>query len=239
MSKDTERVHITPSGESIQIWHGDLPPVHQFRGTDYRLDSTASVVQFVKTKGSPEHTVISYNDTAIKVILDDTVVDRPQDVAVYGFTPSQDLIDWKAILDRPLYQKEFVDFLKRRDSFEVRNVESLIAAVQKLKVNTQIVGDYQFDDNNNFTFMFRSQDGEGSVRLPSVFSVWITLLNESEHKAALDVELELRKPTSEKERPAFVLTCPKLPRYMKDAVQHEVKRLKEALPGYLILAGKI
>lgn len=239
MSNETDRIHIAPAGDRIEIWHGDLPPVHQFRGTDYWLDSTASVVQFVMTKGSIEHTVISYNDAAIKVILDDTVVDRPQDVATYGFTPSQDLVDWKAVFDRPLYQKEFVDFLKRRLPGEVRYVESLIASVQKLKVNTQIVGDYQFDDNNNFTFMFKSQDGEGSVRLPSVVTVWITLLNESDHKASLDVELELRKPTSEKERPTFVLTCPKLPRYMKDAVQHEVKKLKEALPGYLILAGKI
>jgi len=87
--------------------------------------------------------------------------------------------------------------------------------------------------------MFKSKDGEGNVKLPSVIIATIPLLNESDLIIPLEVELELRKPKSENEKPGFVLTCPKLSRYIREATDHEVEKMKEALDGYLIMAGSI
>lgn len=233
-----ERVNITPNGDTITILHGNVR-VHQFDGTDYKLRSMDAVIELVRERGSDENTVVFYNKSKVQVILDDTLMNRPQDRATYSFEWSDAFDEWRAIFGKPQAQKDFVDFLRRRPVGEVLEIESLIATVQRLNLVTEIVGDYQYDDNNNITFMFKSKDGEGSAKLPRIIIVNITLLNESAKVFDLEVELELRKPKSENEKPLFVLTCPKLQRYTNEAVDYEIKRMKEALDGYLILAGSI
>lgn len=207
------------------------------QGTSYRLNSIEAVAELVKAKGSKDHTVIFYNDDQIDIILDDSIMDRPQDRATYGFKPSDLFIEWNAIFDKPISQKDFVNFLKQRTPEELPDVGLLLAKVQNLKIATQIVGDYQFDDNNNFTVMYKAKDGEGQVTLPSILEVTIPILYGSDKKFTLEIELELNKPRSENEKPTFTLSCRKLKRYIREATEYEVGRLKAMLPGYLILAG--
>lgn len=231
-----ERVFIEPKDGQVTILHGTIQ-VYQFNGVKHKLDSIASIIDLIENKGSREKTVIFYNDSQVQAILDDTVMDRPQDYATYGFVFSDTFTEWKGILEKALSQKDFVDFLKRRPTEEMPVVEPLLAQVQNLKLMTEIVGDYSYDDNNNITFMFKTKDGEGMTKLPSVITVEMPLLNESEFYQLIDFELELRKPKSENEKPAFILTCPKIKRYIKTATENEVDILKEALDGYLIMAG--
>ncbi len=206
-------------------------------GTFYRLDSIEAVAELVKAKGSKEHTVIFYNDDQIDIILDDSIMDRPRDTAVYGFKPSDLFIEWNSILDKPISQKDFVNFLKQRTPKELADLGMLLAKVQNLKIATQIMGDYQYDDNNNFTVMYKAKDGEGQVTLPSILEVTIPILYGSDKNFALEIELELNKPRSENEKPSFTLSCRQLKRYIREATEYEVERLKTMLPGYLILAG--
>jgi hypothetical protein len=172
------------------------------------------------------------------VIFDDTIMDKPLDTASYHFQTSDELDEWREVFSRKLGQKHLVDFFKRRPDGEVEDLESLIAKLQKMKLVTEIVGDYQYDDRNNVSFFFKSKDGEGSVALPTMFLITIPLLNESEYKATIEVELELVKPKSEDEKPEIVLTCPKLSRYIKEATKYEVNRMNEELEGYLILVSQ-
>jgi hypothetical protein len=166
-------------------------------------------------------------------------MDRPQDRATYGFAFSDTFLEWKGIVGQPMNQKSFVDFLKRRPAEELPVVEPLLAQVQNLKLMTEIVGDYTYDDANNITFMFKTKDGEGMTKLPSVIVINLVLLNESDFSQPVEFELELRKPKSENEKPMFLITCPKIQRYIKTAIEHEVDKLKKALEGYLIMAGNI
>lgn len=237
MSYDNvERVNITPENGKVHIIHSEVD-IHQFRGTNYKLNSIASVIELIKWKGFKEHTVICYNDSSVQVILDDTIMDRPQDLASYSFVFSDSFSEWKAILGQALDQKKFVDFLKRRPADEAYVVEPLLAQVQNLRLMTEIIGDYSYDDANNLTFMFKTKDGEGMTKLPTVIKLYLILLNESDFTQEVEFELELKKPKSENEKPLFIITCPKLQRYIKDATDHEIDVMKEALPGYLIMAG--
>jgi hypothetical protein len=234
-NNNVERVIIQPKGDTVTILHGNI---YQFMGTKYSLDSVDSVVKLVEQRGSKERTLIFYNDEQVQVILDDLITNRPQDTATYVFKHSDDLKEWEKIFGVLLSQKQFVDFLRHRPEKEIAEIESLLANVQCLKLATEIVGDYQYDDSNNITFMFKTKDAEGSAKLPSVLNVYLQLLNESNLVQCIEVELELRKPKSESEKPAFVLTCPKLDRYLKIAKEYEINKLKHALEGYVILAGR-
>jgi len=204
---------------------------------EYNLESINSVIELINRRGSKERTLIFYDDKQIKVVLDDSITDRPQDQATYVFMASDDLQEWQGIMNTPLSQKLFIDFLRRRPGKEIVEMETLLASVQCLKLATEIVGDYQYDDNNNIVFMFKTKDAEGSAKLPSVLNVYLQLLNESELMQCVEIELEIRKPKSENEKPVFVLTCPNLKRYLKVAKKYEINKLEHALEGYIILAG--
>jgi len=241
MNSREQHVHIKPEFTQegiIEIRNAEFK-IHQFQGTGYSLKSIGSIVDLVKRKGTSRNTVLFYTGEAVQVILDDGIMDRPQDRAYYDFCISNEYSEWKKILNTPLSQKDFIKFLQRRPEGELPGIENLLVSIQYLKLATQMVGDYQYDDNNNLTFMFKVGDVEGSAKLPHVITVNIPLLNESDLITSLEIELELNKPKSENDKPTFVLTCPKLSRYLKEATDYEIEKMKEALPGYLILAGNM
>lgn len=224
-----ERKHIT-------IMKGE---VFRPEGTSYKLDSIESVADLIKAKGSKEHSVIFYNDRVVGIVLDDSIMDKPKDRANYHFELSNELKAWKNLFGPVIDQRSFVNFLKQRKPEEVKYVEELMAKIQNLKIATEILGDYQYDDNNNFTVMFKTKDGEKNVTLPSSIYLSLPFLYGSNKAMDVEIEMELVKPRSENEKPGFKLTCLKYDQYLREAVEHEIKRLKEMLPGYLILAGAV
>jgi predicted ATP-grasp superfamily ATP-dependent carboligase len=55
----------------------------------------------------------------------------------------------------------------------------------------------------------------------------------------MEIEIEVIKPKSENEKPIFSLSCPKLSRYKKIALEHEIEQIKKELVGFLIITGSI
>lgn len=215
--------------------------VFQPKGTQYRVDSLSSLVDLVKAKGDPQKTVLFYYESGIDVVLDDTIEYRTKDLAFFSFRLSPELEEWNALMNRWVTQKILIDFLTHREPRELTLVDevSLINQLEKLKLATTIVGDYQYHDRNNFTVMFKVEDGEGSATLPSVIEVRIPffLENKDNFSKTIEIELELSKPRSADEKPQFKMTCPKYSRYYREAVENEISKLKQSLSGYLILAG--
>jgi hypothetical protein len=235
------QINGTPVGSVLEIRQGDAKRLYNYKGYSYTANSTDSLIKLVKSKGSQANSVIAYNDDGIKVILDDTVVDREHDRIGYSFKHSLQYEEWESILTRgcAFDQKEFIKFLQRREEGEVQDIESLMGAIQQFKYVTQITGDFTYDNNNNYTFGFKIGEAEGTVRLPQLLYVNIEVYLESGLEQMTEIELEVRRPKSENEKPTFVLTCPKLSRYLKTAVDHEITKLKTELDGYLIVAGNI
>lgn len=236
MTDVLERVNITPNGDKVTILTGEIDVFH-LKGFNLQLQSLQSVLDLIERKGSLEASVVFYNDSNIQVILDDTITDRTTDTAIYQYSNSLAFTDWQRKFGQALQQKDLIDFLRTHPEDVMGGVDTLISAVSKLKITTEIVGDYQYDDNNNITFMFKSKDGEGTAKIPATITLCIPMFNESDFIPAMEIELTLNKPKSETEKPTIVLTCPKLAFYRKSAVDFEVNKLKEALPGYLIMAG--
>lgn len=240
-NKNIDYINIVPQSDVIRIEHSERQ-IHEWNDRDYSLGSIDSVIKLVKAKGSIDKTIIFYNNgsserATIQVIFDDTIQDRPLDTATYNFEYSNDLREWINILGKPLTQKSAIDFLKIRPANEIKNVDSLIASLQQMKLVTEIVGEYQYDDNNNISFFFKTKDGEGCAKIPSEIVIQLPVLNESEYKPEIDIEIELNKPKTENEKPTIVFKCPKLNRYVQDAINFEIEKMKKALRGYLIING--
>jgi len=228
-------IHVKTEGDKLHIIHSDLC-IFQYRGFNHVIEDTKSIIGLVDRYGSPNNTLIFVNKERIYVIFDDSIKDRPQDTAVCKFCVSDQAMEWFNIQDSSVRQTKFIDFLKCRPEGEVENLDALLAAVKVLKITTEIIGNYEYDDRGNITFMYKTKDKEGKCSIPSVLNVTMPMLNNGD-VLEIEMELEVVKPKSETEKPAFIISCPKWPRYYKQAVEVEIKKLKDALPEYLILAG--
>ncbi|MEG0431020.1 MAG: hypothetical protein RR420_05355 [Anaerovoracaceae bacterium] len=227
-------VNIPAGQDQVKVFTGTAE-CYQLKGAKFDIESTQSMIDLINRKSNKEVAMILYNENGIKTILDDTISNRTKDIAYFQFNASLQLKEWKRILKNGLTQKEFVNFLKLREDEEIQDIENIMANIQKLKIDTKIAGEYE-DDGNNVTFVFKSKDGEEMSKLPKLIYAQMPIIHDGK-EFKLEFELELIKPKTEEEKPRFVVSCPKLERYWKQAVESEIDALKEALDGYLILNG--
>lgn len=235
MSKE---VHVTAApGVSTFTLIEDNP--FKYSGYQHTLNSVESVLELLVWKGSQPNSVIicDENKPAIRIILDDTVEDRPQDQAFYRFPLHDTIKEWLEVLERGMSQKDFVSFLKNRTPEEFPDAEMLLAMIQQFKFATEIIGDFVYDDNNNITCMFKTKTGEDTTKVPSQFEIYSPMFQGSDYVYEMEIELEIGLPRDEKTKPFFILTCPKYNRYKKDATNREFEKLRKALPDHLILLG--
>lgn len=227
-------------GNEVVVRQGDAERIFQYKGFSYAAYSTDSLIALVKSKGSAANSVIAYDEKGVKVILDDTVIDREQSRIGYGFRKSSQFEEWEEVLaGAAVDQKSFIKFLQRREEGEVAEIEALMAALQNFKFVTNIAGDFTFDDRNNYTFAYKIGDAEGTVRFPQMLIANIEIFNESGLIQPMEIEIEVIKPRNESEKPVFCLSCPKLERYKRQAVDNEIDKIKTELAGHLIVTGNI
>jgi hypothetical protein len=237
-----KQINVTTHGDTLIIREGQAPKVFEYQGFRYTADSKDSLIALVKSKSVKPNCVIAYNEKGFEAILDDTISNREQDRVSYHFKKSQQYQEWRKILEGDgcvFGQKNLIDFLRRREPGEIIDMDVLIAAIQNFKYVSNIAGDFTFDDRNNYTFAFKIGDAEGTVKLPQTVNAYIEILNESNFKQCMEIEIEVQKPKSEGEKLLFLLQCPKLSRYLKEAVDQEIEGVKAGLDGYLIVAGSI
>jgi hypothetical protein len=236
-----QAITIVPESDTVRIINEDYATrkVHDWNTRAYQLSSIQAVIDVIKAKGDKSKTIISYNDSKVVAVLDDTIQNRPLDEISYSFEYSLQMKFWLNLFGKPLSQKILIDCLKQVEDGEVSDRDKLMATLKVLNVATSIVGEYTYDDNNNIGFMYKSKDAEGSGKIPQEILVTIPIFNESDLETEIPISLELNKPRSEEEKPTIALTCPKFNLLKKVAVKHETDKLKKALDGYLILAGSL
>jgi len=234
------QVQLANVGNELVLRQGDAANIYERQAFNYSAYSTDSFIQLIKAKSHKSNAVIAYSDTGIQAIMDDKVFDRDQDRLNYSFKLSQQYNEWRNVLGGASAElKDLIKFLKRREAGEVCDSELLMAALQNFKFVTSITGDFTYDDNNNYTFSMRIGEAEGTVRLPQVIYVSIEVFNESGFFQDIEIEVEVIKPKTEQEKVMFKLQCPKLERYIREAVKYEIDKVKKELDGYLIVTGKI
>jgi hypothetical protein len=238
MSCDDERINIVTDGGDVNVRHGNLPDIYMYKGYQCSVRNLDSLIELVRRKGNSNVSVIFYNDTGVHVVMDSFEEERPQDTATLKFRNSDEYQEWAQIIGQRINQKTFVDFLRRRPEGQVEDIESLLAAAQKINFATTITGEASYEDTNNVTFVFKMGDVEGSARLPRILIISMPLIHGSDSIMDMEVEMEFVKPKADNEKPYFVLTMPKYDRYWREALEYEIEKLKEELPGFLILEGE-
>lgn len=235
-----QKINITPQGNELVIREGTARSIFEYEGFKYKAFSTDSFVSLLRAKANPKKCIVAYYDTGMTAIVDDTVTDRDQDRVSYKFKRSLQCQDWEPFISgRGIGQKDLIKFLQRRDAGEVENGEALLYALKNFRYVTSIEGDFGQIDDHNYTFAFKTKEGEGTVKIPQSIVVNMEIFNESEFVQPIEFEIEVYKPKEAGEAPGFRLECPKFPKYEQEAAKHEVEKMKEGLKGFLIVTGSI
>ena len=218
--------------DELTVRQGCAPDIFQYEGFRYTADTLDSFAKLVSAKAVKENCVVFCNEKGFHAILDDTVQDRKQDTVSYGFSLSVQAEEWKEVLS-----KGKVFDIKRREENEIADIDRLLYAVSNFKYVTNVQGDFSFDDRNNYTFNIKLSDGEGTVRIPRVILANIEILHGSDFRQDIEIEVEVQRPKDPSERPCFLLSCPKYPRYYQTAIDWEYTQLQKRLQDYLIVQG--
>lgn len=194
--------------DELTVRQGCAPDIFQYEGFRYTADTLDSFAKLVSAKAVKENCVVFCNEKGFHAILDDTVQDRKQDTVSYGFSLSVQAEEWKEVLSKgKVFDiKRLVDFLKRREENEIADIDRLLHAVSNFKYVTNVQGDFSFDDRNNYTFNVKLSDGEGTVRIPKVITASIEILNGSDFRQDIEIEVEVERPKDPSERPCFLLS---------------------------------
>lgn len=237
------KLRIVPIGEKLEIRHGNASKMldpFDYQGFQYATDSLSSFVGLVKSKSAgPEKCVVFYNENGYHAILDDTVLDRKQSTVGYSFRKSVQYGEWAEILSKGRCFKipEFVKFLKRREPDEIEGLEHLLYAAQNFRYVTNISGDFTYDNAQNYIFLVKVNDAEGTIRMPQEIVVTVEIYLGSGWKQAMDVEIEIHRPKNADEEPLIGLSCPKFVRYLEKAKEQQFAELGTQLAGWLVVAG--
>lgn len=221
---------------------GEAPRIFQYRGFGYEANSTDSFCRLLKAKAQKvDDAVVFVNDGGFHAIVDTSVEERPQDKITYQYTFSILAQEWIDILKggRIFTIKEMVDFLKRREEGEIEDIEKLKAAAQNFKYVVKTEGDFTRQDNQNYVMAIKVGEAEGTVTVPERFYINLELIEGSDFKQTLEIEIEIHRPKNEQDgKPAFFLSCPKFDRYYDKAKRNEIAKLDHALNEFLVVTGQ-
>lgn len=243
---DANELKIIPAGDTLTLRTGNAPRVldpYNYQGFQYTADSLNSFVTLVKSKSpGPEHCVVFYNNDGYHAILDDTVIDRKQDIVKYDFKKTVQFSEWSDILfsksGMAFGIPDFVKFLQRREPDEVEDLDKILYAAQNFKYITTIDGDFKYDDRNNYVFAVTVNDTGTTIRLPQTILATVEIYKDSSWNQSVEIKLDIHKPKVAVEAPRIVLSCPKFARYLDKAKEQQHAQLIDQLAGWLVIAGK-
>lgn len=234
---------VVPEGtKEITLYEGITPEplaLYDYQGFQYTATSVQSFVELVRRKGNKENAVIFGDGKGFYGIMDDKVIDRDQDSVAMPFELSVQAREWGTILTQgeSFKLKEMIDFFKRRSESEIENLQELLYAIKNFKYVSNLSGDFTYDSNNNYTFMVKVAEADGTVRIPQAFNANIEIFKDSNWIQCIEIEVEIQKPKAQDEPLLFTLSCPKYRRYYEDAKTAAFSEMKSQLNDWLVIDG--
>jgi hypothetical protein len=224
------KVSMDEGAKELVLLTGNAKRIFNYNGTDYKALNTQSFIRLCEERHT-ENTVVGCNPSGAVAILDDSIVDSPRDRVTMDYERSIQLKEWQSKFDDRLEQKDIVKFLKTREEGEIKDSAMLMAAIKYFKFVSNISADYSMDDGDNYTFAFKVKDTDGTVTIPKEITVNMELINGSGNIQPIEVDVEVIRPKNETEKPTFVLTCPKLEKYIEKATKVEEEKIIKRLDG--------
>ena len=239
---DNINLKVETVGSELVVREGYAKPIFDYTGFQHKVSTSRSFCDLVKARTKDaENCVVFSRENGFFAILDDTVINRPQDTVQYIYTHSVRAQEWASIIrgNGTIFSiKEMINFLKRREEGEISCIEEFMYAAQNFKYAVLTEGDFTRDNDHNYVVAIKVKEVEGTVRVPETITVNMELYQNSGFFQDIEIEVEIHRPKNENDgRPGFKLSCPKIERYEKAAKDKEAELIQHELDGYLLLEG--
>ena len=246
--KERGELHFVRNGETYkEVTKDRHEPFRVHQDREYTMSDSESFVKAIrKCKADPAKGIIFYyghigqNNTTVTMLFDET--NRKEKITL----PLKTSLEIKAFFNDPKDPGQGIfdqkAFLKLIDTFPecvaIDDFPIFRAMVEKIKLSTKI----DFESNVNAdALVFYYQEttgGDQTGRLPKKLTLRLPFYEGSRVKMELDVELEITKPKTAEEKPAFKLINVKHERTEKSALTAEIATLQLELEGWEFVNGK-
>ena len=241
MQHDDLNITIDPNFAGKQLVIGspqDFDQVRKDQRTETKRHRTLNTIEdlaaYCLRWGTQVQTVIYCSQETITAVLDEAV---PLQTVTFKTVWSAAFEQWKKALAHPHDQKSFKEFIERRVG-DIADGINLLNVVSDMKMTTVIEHSGQFDNDQNYSVIFKESNGESAVKIPKFFDVEIPLVEGDRRRYTLKVELKLKTPKSADEKLQFVLKCWELDEILTEAMNDRIGDLKDKLDGWQIHAGQ-
>jgi len=223
-----------------------LPPIDEYqRPADVRkhgLGDTESFIAYAQRYGTPDRSLIFYNEQHATLTLDEQVDRGDREVVTLDFRESEDWRDWSEVLGRPKGHRELLNFLVNHEHTldDAAIIEPLRTLRMKSTVN--IDSDVQ-DTGDTIGIVFNTNGNEELKKFRRVIPLRLPVLeqdvDDADRYESVELRMEVTLPQRSEEAPKFTLNCSVWRTVKVRRVRAEGQVIREALgDGWTVVHGQ-
>lgn len=221
----------------------DIDETEPMAGRRFHLvEDAESVITLAKKYGDQTKSLVLFNDTGIKLVLDEQIQRGQREIFSCAFAYSLDWRAWGELFGaaQALDHQKLLRFLIRQQhnmkEFELLDRMRCIRATAQVNLDSEVRL-----DGESAGVVFKATGDDSIVKFPRKFHVRLPVLDGDVDDEASWVEFEVRveivMPENTNQKLGFMLFAPTLNAARRKRIDAEVGRVKEALEGWTIARG--
>lgn len=235
------------NGTSIEVTRTRvLDPIDDYQQPSllrsHQLISTKATIDYVRLYGDKEKSLIMFNESGIRVILDETVTAGDRECVGMIFTTSPDYTEWNALFStgKSVPHRNLIKFLVAH----AHNLErpDILVAARRITAKTYIDAESDVrDDGDSVGVNIKTQAGEEFAKFPREVVINLPVLRQDVINAdtwcRVTLTLTIDLPEDGRGPIGFTLICPEWSALLQRRTTQEGEAVAEALEGYKVLNG--
>lgn len=206
----------------------------------HAIGDTESFIAFAGKYGSPDKSLVLFNDVSCTLVLDESVSAGDRESARMAFTQSPEFMAWSGMIGRPVVHKQLLAFLL----LNTHTIDSpaILDAMRSVRFNAVV--DSQSDimeDAKTIGVMVKTGAGEQLKQFPKEFVVNVPVLEqdaiETTNWRMVTIRLHMDLPERPQDTVAFTLLCSEWNLLVRQRVSEEMSQVRDALEDWTIVRG--
>lgn len=238
LGRELTKMGFTVDGRERTFTHKDMVEVTEraAKRTHTFLD-LQDMIRFALSEGSPEHSMILFDDKAVALVLDRVWMENR---SVFNLKKSDEWLRWL----RAFSQNDLVDHLTAWGQMDTRfgkeALDEVLFALKKLQLAQTVTYGAESKDGRVISLNYTLDGGDpASGKLPREWILDIPL-HQGMPKMTITVELSINMPKDDGGKPTFAFSCLRKDAYFEMSLQSVKATLEEAMgTNWLILKASV
>ncbi len=236
LAKDTEGKEISIKVSEEVKPHDEWIPRAGLRA--HVIESTESFIAYALLYGTPESSLVMFNDDGCTLTIDEAVERGKREVIRFPLDKSDPWEEFEAILEAPMGHKEMLRFLMAHESNLIE--PAILKAMQSVRATATVNFESDIrDDGDTLGMIFKTSAGEELKKFPKLvgLSLPVLAMDDEEEFVEVHLRLEVRLPEQPQGQPSFTFYCSEWDRIAQLRIRQEGEKIRAGLPGWAVING--